>query len=117
MIRQHATEKQLLFDGLEHNLFQTPLQLPAHLALEEPLDVAELDDFGQLKDMLGSDDFASLVRSGDFVAEEGFLDAYKGSDDLSLYYFRNGKTILVFAFGEFQPTRYKLYLEGAWELS
>jgi hypothetical protein len=42
---------------------------------------------------------------------------YKGSDGLRLYFSKKGNTVVVFAYGEFQPTRYKLYLEGIWKIN
>ena len=43
--------------------------------------------------------------------------AFKGTDKLSLKFYLSGKFIVVFALGEFQPNRYKIYLEGIWQLS
>ncbi len=42
--------------------------------------------------------------------------AFKGSDQLSLKFFLVGSYVMVFALGEFQPGRYKIYLEGIWQL-
>lgn len=118
MITKHALEKQLLFDGAEHELAGNALPVPANTSLEAPIRLEELagNKFEELEALIGTEDFEALVQSGDFTVHESFLNGYKGTDELKLYYARQGKTILVFALGEFQPTRYKLYFEGAWEV-
>ena len=72
------------------------------------------NNFEDLRKVITPDDFETIVKTGGFNAD--FLNLYKGSERLRLYYSKKGNTLAVLAYGEFQPTRYKLYLEGVWEL-
>lgn len=37
-------------------------------------------------------------------------------DRLQVYYLKNSNLLIIFSFGEFQPSRYVLFIEGAWSL-
>ncbi|MEN0057123.1 MAG: hypothetical protein AAGC65_25825, partial [Mucilaginibacter sp.] len=73
--------------------------------------------FEDLQTAIGKENFDAILKTGDFTPDSGFLNLHKGSDGLRLYFSKKGNTILVFAYGEFQPTRYKLYLEGIWKIN
>jgi hypothetical protein len=111
MITKYEITKSLLFDGDEAEAVHKSFNLPAG-------DVKFSDfannNFEDLRKVITQDDFETIVKTGGFNAD--FLNLYKGSERLRLYYTKQGNTIAVFAYGEFQPTRYKLYLEGLWKL-
>jgi hypothetical protein len=111
MITKYEITKSLLFDGDEAEAVHKSFNLPVG-------DIKFSDfannNFEDLRKVITPDDFKTIVKTGGFNAD--FLDLYKGSERLRLYYTKKGNTILVFAYGEFQPTRYKLYIEGVWEL-
>jgi len=111
MITKYEITKSLLFDGDEEEAVYKSFTLPAG-------DVKFSDfannNFEDLRKVITPDDFETIVKTGGFNAD--FLNLYKGSERLRLYYTKKGNTIAVLAYGEFQPTRYKLYLEGLWAL-
>jgi hypothetical protein len=111
MITKYEITKSLLFDGDEAEAVHKSFNLPAG-------DIKFSDfannNFEDLRKIITPDDFETIVRTGSFNAD--FLNLYKGSERLRLYYAKRQNTIAVFAYGEFQPTRYKLYLEGLWML-
>jgi hypothetical protein len=111
MITKYEITKSLLFDGDEAEAVHKSFNLPAG-------DIKFSDfannNFEDLRKVITPDDFEAIVKTGGFNAD--FLNLYKGSERLRLYYTKKGNTIAVFAYGEFQPTRYKLYLEGLWTL-
>jgi len=116
MITKYEKIGSLIFDGNEQDVvsrsFQPDTQTDLGGAIE--FDDAVKHDFEDLRGVIGDDDFESIIKTGDFTPDGGFLHQYRGSDNLKLYYLKRGKTVVVFAYGEFQPTRYKLYLEGVW---
>ncbi|HEX8024414.1 hypothetical protein [Mucilaginibacter sp.] len=111
MITKYEITKSLLFDGDEAEAVHKSFNLPAG-------DIKFSDfannNFEDLRKVTTPDDFETIVKTGGFNAD--FPNLYKGSERLRLYYTKKGNTIAVFAYGEFQPTRYKLYLEGLWAL-
>ncbi|MFC0516975.1 hypothetical protein ACFFGT_22390 [Mucilaginibacter angelicae] len=111
MITKYEITKSLLFDGDEAEAVHKSFSLPAGSIKFN--DFAN-NNFEDLRKVITTDDFETIVKTGGFNAD--FLNLYKGSERLRLYYTKKGNTIAVFAYGEFQPTRYKLYLEGIWEL-
>jgi len=119
MIIKYARTKSLLFDGNESEIldryFVPDTDIEAGMAIKFH-DFAG-NTFEDLRSIISEADFENIVQTGGFTADNGFLKLYKGSDSLRLYFFKKAGVIVVFAYGEFQPTRYKLYLEGVWKLS
>jgi hypothetical protein len=113
MIKRSEITKSLLFDNTDDTLYSKTFALPQGQVKFN--DFAN-NNFEKLADVIGTDDFKSIVETAGFKTDGGFLNLYQGSDRLRLYYAKNDNIIFVFAFGEFQPTRYKVYLEGVWEV-
>lgn len=113
MITKYEITKSLLFDGDEAEAVHKSFNLPAG-------DIKFSDfannNFEDLRKVITPDDFKTIVKTGGFNTDGGFLNLHQSSERLRLYYAKKGDTIAVFSYGEFQPTRYKLYLEGVWEL-
>lgn len=113
MIKKHEKLKSLLFDGDESGVINKTFNLPQGIVNFN--DFAG-NNFESLVNVIGADDFKAIISSAGFKTDGGFLNLYQGSEGLRLYYAKKGNIIFVFAFGEFQPTRYKLYVEGVWAL-
>ena len=113
MIKRSEITKSLLFDNTDGTLYSKTFALPRGQVKFN--DFAN-NNFEKLADVIGTDDFKSIVTTAGFKTDGGFLNLYQGSDRLRLYYAKKDNIIFVFAFGEFQPTRYKVYLEGVWEV-
>lgn len=119
MVRKLAIDKKLIFDGPEAALGETHILLDnVDADIHEPIHFVDFSErtFEMLRDELNPEDFYGIVKQGGFKTDDGFLHLYIGTEDLRLYFIRKNNVIVVFACGEFQPTRYKLYFEGAWEL-
>ena len=116
MITNYKKAKSLIFDGPEQEILHKTFDLSRETTLNTAI---KLDDFANntledLQDAISAADFEFIIKTGAFVTDGGFLNLYKGSNNLRLYYHKKGNTIVVFAYGEFQPGRYMLYLEGFW---
>jgi hypothetical protein len=118
MILKHSVEKQLLFDGMEDDLVADPVTLK-QFGIDTPVRYVVINNHNLelLRQEIPESDFHYIMRTGSFTLDgNGFIKVYTGSDGLPLYYVKKEKQILVFATGEYQPARYKLYLEGVWEM-
>ncbi|MEO3404375.1 hypothetical protein AAFN85_10755 [Mucilaginibacter sp. CAU 1740] len=115
MIKKYEIAKALLFDNTDDTLYNSTfnIKLP-HGSIN--FDDFANNNFEKLADIIRIDDFKSIVETAGFKTDGGFLNLYQGSDRLRLYYAKKDNDIFVFAFGEFQPQRYKVYLEGVWEV-
>ena len=116
MITKYKKDRSLIFDGPETAILEKSFDLDAG-----PLDgqAIKLHDFAannfeDLKEVIGNENFEFILETGAFAPDEGFLNHYKSENRLKLYYIKKGNSIAVFSYGEFQPTRYQLYLEGIW---
>ena len=115
-VKAVSLDKKLLYDGLGDGFYQfsfTPdsSALPA-IATD---DIYE-NFFRKLIPIVGPEAFSQILAEGGFMKYSNEY-AFKGTDKLSLKFYLSGKFIMVFALGEFQPNRYKICLEGIWQLS
>ena len=109
-----SLDKRLLFDGLDEGFYQfssTPNSRLPEIKLDDVYD----NFFQKLILIVGPQAFSQILYEGDFMKYSNKY-AFKGTDRLSLKFFISGDTIAVFALGEFQPDRYKIYLEGIWQI-
>lgn len=118
MITNHKNKKELLFEGQESEIRSKLVDLSNYIKGFEPIRFENFisHNLEDLERHISGDDYKSILESGHFKTDEGFLNLPKGSDGLRVYYYKKANTVFVFAYGEFQPTRYKLYLEGIWTL-
>lgn len=115
MTTKYTKAKSLIFDGLESEILDKSFNQAGISAPIRYNDFAN-NDFEDLQQVINKDDFESIVKTGGFAPDGGFLNLYKNNDGLRLYYYKKDNTVVVFAYGEFQPGRYKLYLEGVWAI-
>ncbi|WP_183563912.1 hypothetical protein [Mucilaginibacter sp. SP1R1] len=116
MITKYITPKLLMFDGAESEVLTRSFDPVTAIAIGARIEFNDFanNSFEDLRAVVGNEDFGNIVKTGGFTIDGGFLNLYHGSSNLRLYYCKRGNTIIVFAYGEFQPTRYMLYLEGVW---
>lgn len=69
----------------------------------------------KLMPLIGPQAFSQVLQEGNLLKNSNAY-AFKGTDKLSLRFLLRGSALLVFAMGEFQPSRYKVYLEGRWHV-
>lgn len=117
MITKYTKAKSLLFDGPESDIINKYFDPGAGINIGTiQFDDFVNNNFEDLRQIIGDGDFESIVKTGGFIPDGGFLNLYKNSDNLRLYFCKKNNVIIVFAYGEFQPARYLLYLEGTWIL-
>jgi hypothetical protein len=117
-IQPFILERKLsVFDDREpDDWYQKIVLLPENSLFDFCL--AELVSFHSLSEKLGADIFEYLK-----VYYKNLYTPLKGSDSLSLhFYIRLEKAtlqnfLIIVSFGEFQPSRYKVHLEGIWLLA
>jgi hypothetical protein len=116
MIAKYTKAKSLIFDGSESEVLNKSFDLDTEIDVGAAIQFNDFagNNFEDLQQVIGDDDFKAIVTTGEFAPDGGFLNIYKNSDNLRLYFCKRGNVIIVFAYGEFQPTRYKLYMEGIW---
>lgn len=112
------SKKLHIYDGFEPDDYSQQISL-----LENNSDIkftfSEVvnQPFKNLKEILNSESFQQLAELQKIKNPNTEWEHFVGSEDLSLYYFiREDKLILV-SFGEFQPARYKVHLEGIWQIN
>ena len=118
MTTRYTKAKSLIFDGPESEILHKGFDLSQETAVSTAVKFGDFanNNFEDLQQVISSNDFEFIVKTGGFAPDGGFLNLYKGSQNLRLYYCKKGNTIIVFAYGEFQPFRYLLYLEGVWTI-
>ncbi|XZF16310.1 hypothetical protein ACTHGU_09235 [Chitinophagaceae bacterium MMS25-I14] len=116
MIKKLAIQKHLLADGDDADIAKNDFRNTDENGKVYRVHIDNLKHLDELGREIDREDFTAIIKDGNFLENKGFIKVYRGSDDLQLYYNKEGNIISVYAFGEFQPARYKLYLEGRWEI-
>lgn len=115
--------KELLFDGAENQELHTI----AFKITKDSFKLSEIskNKFEGLKNYILEEDFLIIIKQCRFQTNENsdfqkyfkdfdFGEYYKSEENLEVYYFIKNDILYVFSFGEKQPARYMLYLEGIW---
>lgn len=110
IIKKIDISRRLLFDGKEDQLFEEELNVEIDNRIIKfiPDDITP-NKFDQL------DKQQEIINQSHFV-RDNIYNAWKSEEGLTLYYYKTDDYLLIFSMGEFQPARYKLYLESAWNL-
>lgn len=69
-----------------------------------------------LQSNLNSFDFEHIVNSANFSKKGALIVNYFSIENLEVYYCVKDSYLYIFSFGEYQPSRYMLFLESIWEL-
>ncbi len=107
--------QQLIYDGEEVESIKF-LSLSGETSIVR---FSELNYFNDLTKLLEKDEWEIIKESMPQIKESKYFpDAYSGTDNLPLMFFLNKhrSRYFVFSIGEFQPARYKAYLELAFEI-
>ena len=112
MEKYTQSKKCILFDGNEEELYKKVFEFCVN---NNQYNVKVLDFINlPLLNLQNSPSFNKLINDGKFVLENSFINQYKSTENLNVYFFKNENIVFIFSFGEFQPTRYILYLESIW---
>ncbi|MCU0391888.1 MAG: hypothetical protein MUE81_12280 [Thermoflexibacter sp.] len=75
-----------------------------------------------IKEKLGEDIFHYIIEKQGYLHPKTEFQTYEGLSQLALYYFtfrskdKDNQILIVSSCGEFQPMRWKAYIEGIWEI-
>ena len=114
-----ASSTTKLFDGFEEKLFGQELEVVLSNREKISVNPSSLDDkkFKNLPPVIGQSAVNTIAESKRFSYEAGLFPGYVGTDGLDLRYLFVENVLLIFSIGEYQPARYKLYFEGAWQVN
>jgi len=114
MIKRIETDKQKLFDGDEHECLQQVFEI-------EDQKIKLIDFYNNplraLKEEIDSESFETIVKQNNFEINSGFIEKYTSEKGLEIHYLIINDMIYLFSYGEYQPARYILSLEGIWYYS
>lgn len=66
--------------------------------------------------IISENDLRIIVSSQGFIETKKLFIDYKSTNNLDIYYCKQDNFIFLFSMGEFQPTRYMIFLEAIWTL-
>jgi hypothetical protein len=111
---QRVFEKTLIFDNVEDHFYDDQtIELPnSHLISFSPQNVVRLDslEVPEKKQLLDAILNACPGVYRHTVTADLF--SYRNNEGLGVYFKEDGGFLLVAALGEFQPARYKIFVEG-----
>ncbi|MGH1517943.1 hypothetical protein [Chryseobacterium sp. JK1] len=113
MVKKIEISRQKLFDGEEECL-------PTIFEIEnQRISLAEFynNPLRNLKKEIDGESFESMVEGSKFSLSNRFIEKYTSENGLEVYYFKSDDMIYLFSYGEYQPGRYLLFLEGIWHYS
>lgn len=115
MEKNQKVKKEKLFDGQDTDLLTFSLPLNGK---EVKISSFFNNSLRNLVSDEGIDpvDFEKLILGENFEKKGSLIQNYYSEENLQIYYFIDNGQIYLFSFGEFQPARYILYIEGAWYL-
>lgn len=116
MIKSLEFKSKLLYDGTSQHFYENAIELYNKLY---SVNIIEFKYFNKIKnDFVPSDVLQILSELKDIRQSDYFPDSYIGRDQLPLKYKVDEKenVLIIVSHGEFQPGRYKLYLEGIWKI-
>lgn len=111
----------LLYDGEETDYYKQSFSynIDSHHTIH--FTHKELVYLDELPAIIGRDNFQHFIEKfPKAIPSKYFPDSYSGADGLPLMFIQkrnlNREYLIILSSGEFQPSRFKLYLEGIWEI-
>ncbi len=108
------TSKEQLFDGGEREFYELILKVPTIDELSFATSDFYSNPIERLEEQVDSQLFNQIKNEGGFAKSTSFLENYVGKDELNLYYALKSEYLVIVSFGEIQPARFLMYLEGIW---
>jgi hypothetical protein len=113
--------KKLIHDGSDTEIYDLALVSDGKFIMK--LKGILNNNFSDIKKTLNEDQINHIIQESDFndttfakYFNQEFDQRLVSDEELDLYFYKTSDKIYVFSFGEKQPSRYLLYLEGVWEL-
>ena len=114
------TGRGYIYDGLEPEFTLPGFRLPGATGAAFHLGDFVRQPFQTLLEQVTAAAFRHIFTAHGFKHPVGPWESWTGTDNLALYHFRvDGavppeRRVAILAYGEFQPARYLLHLEGVW---
>ncbi len=111
-----------LYDGFERGFFDKKFQI--EVDGEQSVTITSLEfssykgkDFKNLEGAIDSKSFNTIIKEGGFKKRTpASLGYFCKEEHISIEYFIKGNYLLAFTYGEKQPSRWILVLEGIWKI-
>ncbi|MCS3531280.1 hypothetical protein [Chryseobacterium sp. JUb7] len=113
MIQKIESIQKKLFDGNEEQCLSEVFEIGTQKI--------KLIDFynsplRELKKEIDEESFNTLIQENKFNRiNNSFVEKYTSENELEIHYLENNDLIYLFSYGEYQPGRYMLFLEGTWQ--
>jgi hypothetical protein len=108
-------QREKLFDGFEEDIAHQSFEMSngsiTYIIQFSDIIHAPLKD---LSAKISRSCFDRLLQHFSLQGKTSLLGEYKSEESLTIYYVIRDDTVILFSFGEYQPARYMLYLEGFW---
>lgn len=103
--------KQKLFDGDEGECLQKVFQIDDH-----KITLADFynSPLRALKNEIDAESFDKVIEESKFNLNNSYNEIYKSEEGLEIHYLIKNEMIYLLSYGEYQPGRYMLFLEGLW---
>ncbi|MEJ5049599.1 hypothetical protein WH221_07150 [Chryseobacterium culicis] len=109
MIIKNEITRQKLFDGDEQECLKEIFEI-------ENQKIKLIDFYNSplrdLKKEIDNESFETIVRESGLNVKNTFIEKYVSEEGLEVHYLKKNDGIYLFSYGEFQPGRYMLFLEG-----
>jgi hypothetical protein len=114
MIKKNEITRQKLFDGDEQECLKEIFEI-------ENQKIKLIDFYNSplrdLKKEIDDESFETIVRESKFNVRNSFIEKYVSEEGLEVHYLKKNDMIYLFSYGEFQPGRYMLFLEGIYHIA
>ncbi len=110
------TKREKLFDGFESDIIHQPFEIE-YLNKKVNIKITDFID-NSLEDLLNyinESDLNQIVSDLNLRKVDFFIPKYKSVDNLDMYFCVKEDLILLFSYGEMQPMRYVMFLEGIYQ--
>lgn len=115
IIKNSLVKKTLIFDGLERDVNkEIVIKLSECNIVIKPF--WKNNDILGLKKIMEKTSIDQIINECNLTDKHSLLGIYKNSEKMIVYYFIHDNYLIILSFGEIQYGRYKIYLEGVWEL-
>lgn len=103
--------KQKLFDGDEGECLQKVFQVD-----DQKISLTDFynNPLRALKKEIDAESFDKVIEESKFNLINNYNEIYTSEEGLEVHYLIKNEMIYLFSYGEYQPGRYMLFLEGLW---
>lgn len=109
MIKKNEITRQKLFDGDEEQCLKEIFEI-------ENQKIKLIDFYNSplrdLKKETDDESVETIIRESEVTVKNIFIENYVSEEGLEIHYLKKNDVIYLFSYGEFQPGRYMLFLEG-----